>query len=155
MEKQGSIDSSHIAIAHRLTTVGHQDLRARGPYQCHLRHAAVSTCSSLPPNYRTRREQLYPLLCDLQVFELAKWISGPQEYFALLSVADLAVITSVRDGMNTTSMEYTICQKEFKNPLILSEFTGVTGSMKAAIKVNPWDLGVSVPVYVVLISFSR
>ncbi|EGG10551.1 family 20 glycosyltransferase, partial [Melampsora larici-populina 98AG31] len=63
------------------------------------------------------------------------------EYFALLSVADLAVITSVRDGMNTTSMEYTICQKEFKNPLILSEFTGVTGSMKAAIKVNPWDLG--------------
>ncbi|KAG0140060.1 hypothetical protein CROQUDRAFT_665689 [Cronartium quercuum f. sp. fusiforme G11] len=63
------------------------------------------------------------------------------EYFALLSVADLAVITSVRDGMNTTSMEYTICQKEYKNPLILSEFTGVTGSMKAAIKINPWDLG--------------
>lgn len=63
------------------------------------------------------------------------------EYFALLSVADLAVITSIRDGMNTTSMEYTICQKEGKNPLILSEFTGVTGSMKAAVKVNPWDLG--------------
>ncbi|KAI8453549.1 trehalose-phosphatase [Phakopsora pachyrhizi] len=63
------------------------------------------------------------------------------EYFALLSVADLAVITSVRDGMNTTSMEYTICQKEFQNPLILSEFTGVTGSMKSAVKVNPWDLG--------------
>ncbi|WAR61527.1 hypothetical protein PtB15_12B215 [Puccinia triticina] len=63
------------------------------------------------------------------------------EYFALLSVADLAVITSIRDGMNTTSMEYTICQEENKNPLILSEFTGVTGSMKAAVKVNPWDLG--------------
>ncbi|KNZ48758.1 trehalose-phosphatase [Puccinia sorghi] len=63
------------------------------------------------------------------------------EYFALLSVADLAVITSIRDGMNTTSMEYTICQEENKNPLILSEFTGVTGSMKSAVKVNPWDLG--------------
>jgi trehalose 6-phosphate synthase/phosphatase len=30
---------------------------------------------------------------------------GLQEYFALLSVADLALITSIRDGMNTTSME--------------------------------------------------
>lgn len=61
------------------------------------------------------------------------------EYFALLTVADLALITSIRDGMNTTSMEYVLCQKEAKNPLILSEFTGVTGSMKEAVKVNPWD----------------
>ena len=41
--------------------------------------------------------------------------------------------------MNTTSMEYVLCQKEAKNPLILSEFTGVTGSMLEAIRVNPWD----------------
>jgi trehalose 6-phosphate synthase/phosphatase len=44
-------------------------------------------------------------------------------------------------------MEYTICQEENKNPLILSEFTGVTGSMKSAVKVNPWDLGVSFSAY--------
>lgn len=41
--------------------------------------------------------------------------------------------------MNTTSMEYVLCQKDTHNPLILSEFTGVTGSMKSAVKVNPWD----------------
>lgn len=28
--------------------------------------------------------------------------SSADEYFALLSVADLALVTSVRDGMNTT-----------------------------------------------------
>lgn len=41
--------------------------------------------------------------------------------------------------MNTTSMEYVLCQNEKKNPLILSEFTGVTGSMIEAVRVNPWD----------------
>ncbi|GAC75168.1 trehalose-6-phosphate synthase component TPS1 and related subunits [Moesziomyces antarcticus T-34] len=63
------------------------------------------------------------------------------EYFALLSVADLALITSVRDGMNTTSMEYIICQNRFnKSPLILSEFTGTAGRMRSAIQVNPWNI---------------
>lgn len=61
------------------------------------------------------------------------------EYLALLSVADLALVTSMRDGMNTTSMEYVLSQKERKSPLILSEFTGVTGSMKEAVRINPWD----------------
>ncbi|GAA6052076.1 hypothetical protein JCM3770_006618 [Rhodotorula araucariae] len=63
------------------------------------------------------------------------------EYFALLSVADLALITSRRDGMNTTSMEYIICQAEAKGPLIVSEFTGVSAVLSKAVKVNPWDLG--------------
>lgn len=63
------------------------------------------------------------------------------EYFALLSVADLALITSVRDGMNTTSMEYIVCQERFnKSPLILSEFTGTAGRMRSAIQVNPWNI---------------
>ena len=63
------------------------------------------------------------------------------EYFALLSIADLALITSVRDGMNTTSMEFIICQEQLKkSPLILSEFTGTAGRMRAAIQVNPWNI---------------
>ncbi|KAM0789442.1 hypothetical protein ACM66B_000265 [Microbotryomycetes sp. NB124-2] len=63
------------------------------------------------------------------------------EYFALLSVADLALITSIRDGMNTTSMEYILCQAENKGPLIVSEFTGVSSQLNKAVKINPWDLG--------------
>lgn len=74
------------------------------------------------------------------------------EFYALLSVADLAVITPLRDGMNTTSMEYVIAQEESarssKNPnspapapLVLSEFMGISSTMEDALQVNPWDLG--------------
>lgn len=62
-----------------------------------------------------------------------------EEYLALLRVADLALITSVRDGMNTTSLEFVICQKYNNSPLILSEFTGTATVLKDAIMVNPWD----------------
>lgn len=64
-----------------------------------------------------------------------------EEYFALLRVADVALITSVRDGMNTTSLEYVICQKDHHGPLILSEFSGTAGSLAGAVHINPWDLG--------------
>lgn len=63
------------------------------------------------------------------------------EYYALLSVADLLLVTSVRDGMNTTSMEYVVCQDHHqKGALVLSEFTGTAGRLPAAIQVNPWDI---------------
>ncbi|EEH07854.1 trehalose-phosphatase [Histoplasma capsulatum G186AR] len=65
----------------------------------------------------------------------------PQEYFALLRAADIGLITSVRDGMNTTSLEYVVCQHENHGPLILSEFSGTAGSLSSAIHINPWDLG--------------
>ncbi|KAJ3772722.1 trehalose-6-phosphate phosphatase [Lentinula raphanica] len=56
------------------------------------------------------------------------------EFYALLSVADLAVITPLRDGMNTTSMEFVIAQERTKrSPSVLSELMG-------ALWVNPWDL---------------
>lgn len=63
------------------------------------------------------------------------------EYFALLRIADVGLITSVRDGMNTTSLEYVICQKGHYGPLILSEFSGTAASLGNAIHINPWDLG--------------
>ncbi|KAK7700957.1 hypothetical protein SLS64_010551 [Diaporthe eres] len=62
------------------------------------------------------------------------------EYFALLRAADIGLITSVRDGMNTTSLEYIVAQRENNGPLILSEFSGTAGSLKDAIHINPWDL---------------
>lgn len=65
------------------------------------------------------------------------------EFYALLSVADLAVITPIRDGMNTTSMEFVIAQHlTNKSPIVLSEFMGISSTMEDALQVNPWDLGV-------------
>ncbi|KAH0826768.1 glycosyltransferase family 20 protein [Lanmaoa asiatica] len=64
------------------------------------------------------------------------------EFYALLSVADLGVITPLRDGMNTTSMEFVIAQERTKqSPLVLSEFMGISQHMGQALQVNPWDLG--------------
>ncbi|KAJ3900136.1 trehalose-6-phosphate phosphatase [Lentinula edodes] len=73
------------------------------------------------------------------------------EFYALLSVADLAVITPLRDGMNTTSMEFVIAQERTKrSPSVLSELMGVMESdndssspgcsTQGALWVNPWDL---------------
>ena len=64
------------------------------------------------------------------------------EFYALLSVADLALITPLRDGMNTTSMEFVIAQQNSKkSPLILSEFMGISNNMSEALQINPWSLG--------------
>lgn len=41
------------------------------------------------------------------------------EYYALLSAADVGLITSVRDGMNTTSHEFVVCQQVGFHFLIL------------------------------------
>ncbi|KAK0322218.1 threalose-6-phosphate phosphatase [Friedmanniomyces endolithicus] len=62
------------------------------------------------------------------------------EYFALLRIADLGLITSVRDGMNTTALEYVISQRDKHSPLIISEFSGTAGSLGSAMHINPWDL---------------
>ncbi|KAL4919109.1 glycosyltransferase family 20-domain-containing protein [Aspergillus aurantiobrunneus] len=64
---------------------------------------------------------------------------SPHEYFALLRAADVGLITTVRDGMNTTSLEYIICQQNNHSPLILSEFSGTAGALSSAIHINPWD----------------
>ncbi|KAI0907986.1 trehalose-phosphatase [Ustulina deusta] len=65
---------------------------------------------------------------------------APDEYFALLRAGDIGLITSVRDGMNTTSLEYVVCQRDTHGPLIISEFSGTAGSLRDAIHINPWDL---------------
>ncbi|KAF9437804.1 hypothetical protein BGZ76_011046 [Entomortierella beljakovae] len=61
------------------------------------------------------------------------------QYLGLLTVADLCLITPLRDGMNLTSHEYVVCQEEQKNPLVLSEFAGTYGSLGACLRVNPWN----------------
>lgn len=62
-----------------------------------------------------------------------------EHYLALLSIADICIIASLRDGMNLTSHEYVICQEGHYGSLILSEFTGAYHSLgSAAISINPW-----------------
>ncbi|XP_073149832.1 alpha,alpha-trehalose-phosphate synthase [UDP-forming] 1-like [Henckelia pumila] len=60
---------------------------------------------------------------------------------ALYAVTDVALVTSLRDGMNLVSYEYVACQASKKGVLILSEFAGAAQSLGAgAILVNPWNV---------------
>jgi trehalose 6-phosphate synthase/phosphatase len=88
----------------------------------------------------------YLVLCELLMTSTySHQTLKKDEFYALLSVADLAVITPLRDGMNTTSMEFVIAQSRTnQSPLVLSEFMGISKHMEDALLVNPWNLGVRV-----------
>ncbi|CAA0815895.1 Alpha-alpha-trehalose-phosphate synthase [Striga hermonthica] len=60
---------------------------------------------------------------------------------ALYAITDVALVTSLRDGMNLVSYEFVACQSSKKGVLILSEFAGAAQSLGAgALLVNPWNI---------------
>ncbi|KAL8108230.1 alpha,alpha-trehalose-phosphate synthase [UDP-forming] 1-like [Apium graveolens] len=62
---------------------------------------------------------------------------------ALYAITDVALVTSLRDGMNLVSYEFIACQAQAskKGVLILSEFAGAAQSLgSGAILVNPWNI---------------
>src|SRR5205807_480668 len=63
---------------------------------------------------------------------------GFEELCALYQVADVALITPLRDGMNLVAKEY-IASCIDKGVLILSELTGAASEMNEALLVNPTD----------------
>ncbi|KAL0585721.1 hypothetical protein ABG067_004645 [Albugo candida] len=70
----------------------------------------------------------------------------PHELVALYNIADVCLVTSLRDGMNLVSHEYVMCQvrecekrREGPGVLVLSEFAGSAQSLSGAIRVNPWN----------------
>ncbi|KAG6411239.1 hypothetical protein SASPL_129317 [Salvia splendens] len=75
------------------------------------------------------------------------------ERMAYYSIAECAVVTAVRDGMNLTPYEYIVCKEGVsgakpgsdlsgpkKNMLVVSEFIGCSPSLSGAIRVNPWNV---------------
>ncbi len=63
------------------------------------------------------------------------------ELLAYYRLADVALVTPLKDGMNLVAKEYCACQVEGDGVLILSEFAGAAVQMKRdAVLVNPYDL---------------
>lgn len=62
-----------------------------------------------------------------------------EHYLALASISDACLITSLRDGMNLTSHEYILCQRDNHGVVILSEFAGTCATFGSTMRVNPWD----------------
>lgn len=60
---------------------------------------------------------------------------------ALYRLADVMVISSLRDGMNLVAFEYIVCQQGKAGVLMLSEFAGAAQSLGAgAVEINPYSV---------------
>ena len=59
---------------------------------------------------------------------------------ALYSLADVAMVTPLVDGMNLVAKEYIACQEDHGGVLILSEFAGAAQELFNAVQVNPYDI---------------
>lgn len=81
------------------------------------------------------------------------WLERPvplYERIALYSIADVAVVTATRDGMNLVPYKYITCRQgaaedaDDSSPItsmvVVSEFVGCSPSVSGAIRVNPWSI---------------
>jgi trehalose 6-phosphate synthase/phosphatase len=59
---------------------------------------------------------------------------------AYYRMSDIAVISSIYDGMNLVAKEYVASQVDMNGALILSEFAGAAEELDGAVLVNPYDI---------------
>lgn len=64
----------------------------------------------------------------------------PEQLAALHRLADIALITPLRDGMNLVSKEYVAARYEKKGVLVLSELAGAAIELNDALLINPNDV---------------
>ena len=57
----------------------------------------------------------------------------------LYRLADICLVTSLHDGMNLVAKEFVAARSDEQGVLILSNFTGASRDLKAAILVNPYS----------------
>lgn len=63
-----------------------------------------------------------------------------EELVALYHIADIALVTPLRDGMNLVAKEYIAAKRDNPGVLILSEMAGASIELSDAIIVNPSDM---------------
>jgi trehalose 6-phosphate synthase/phosphatase len=105
--------------------------------------------------YRTQRDEIELLIAGING-RFGRPGVTPVEYIhrsisraALVAIyrrADVAMVTSLRDGMNLVAQEFALCQSEpglprrWNGVLLLSEFTGAAQVLPGAVLVNPWNV---------------
>ncbi len=63
-----------------------------------------------------------------------------EELVAFYLAADMAMVTSLRDGLNLVAKEFVACRLDNSGVLLLSRFTGAAEELKEAVLVNPYYL---------------
>ena len=101
------------------------------------------------PEYVREKEQVDQLVGRINGrFSEAGWVpirylyrSYPQKELACFySIADVCMVTPLRDGMNLVAKEFVASQGEKPGVLVLSKFSGAASSMTDALVVNPYDV---------------
>ena len=64
----------------------------------------------------------------------------PPELGALYRLADVGLVSPIRDGMNLVAKEYIACQDDTPGVLVVSEFAGAASELGEALRINPWDV---------------
>ncbi|MBA3939294.1 MAG: trehalose-6-phosphate synthase, partial [Planctomycetes bacterium] len=64
---------------------------------------------------------------------------GLDDLTALYRVADVCLVTPLRDGLNLVCKEYAAASEDLDAVLVLSEFAGAAEEMGEALVVNPYD----------------
>lgn len=64
---------------------------------------------------------------------------APAAMAALYRLADVAVVSSLQDGMNLVAKEFIACQVDEHGVLLLSELAGAVEEMSYAVRINPYD----------------
>jgi trehalose 6-phosphate synthase/phosphatase len=59
---------------------------------------------------------------------------------ALYRIADVMLVTPLRDGMNLVAKEYVASRVDDDGVLVLSEFAGAAAELREALSVNPYDI---------------
>jgi trehalose 6-phosphate synthase len=101
------------------------------------------------PRYQALKEEIERLIGEINgQFTQPGWIPVQYMYrslrdtelLAYYRVADIALITPLKDGMNLVAKEYCVANEDGDGVLILSEFAGAATQLSAdAIMVNPFD----------------
>jgi trehalose 6-phosphate synthase len=66
----------------------------------------------------------------------------PDRLLAYYGIADVSLVTPLRDGMNLVAKEFVVCQQAVggSGVLLLSEFAGAAEGMPEALPCNPFDV---------------
>jgi trehalose 6-phosphate synthase len=102
------------------------------------------------PQYQELKAEIEQAVAQINgVFTAPGWVPihhvfrhvDRNELLAWYRAADVALVTSLKDGMNLVAKEYCACQIDGNGVLVLSEFAGASEQLgRWAVLVNPYDI---------------
>lgn len=95
------------------------------------------TVSDINDRYRLDRQLEKP---GWQPIEYLEGRIGLPTLVAYYRAAELALVSSVYDGMNLVAKEYVACQVEETGVLLVSQMAGAADELTDALIINPYDL---------------